>query len=88
MSLSQDFDHLLEKLNTERESLQLKLHLASMDAKDEFAEAEQLWQQFKSKASEIADESIETSEDYIAKAQVVGEELKAAYQRISQRLTE
>lgn len=88
MSLQSEFENLLSKLNTEREELQLKLHLAGMEAKDEFEEAEKQWQQIKAKASEIADDTIETSEDVIEKAKIIGEELKDTYQRISKRLAE
>ncbi|MCK9606887.1 MAG: hypothetical protein M0R33_10640 [Methylomonas sp.] len=88
MSIQNEFENLLSKLNTEREELQLKLHLASLEAKDEFQQAEQHWQQIKQKAAEIADDSIETSEDFIAKAKIVGDELKDTYQRISKRLSE
>jgi hypothetical protein len=88
MSLQKDFESLLSKLNNEREELQLKLHLASMEAKDEFAEAENHWLHIKQKAAEIADDSIETSEEFIAKAKIVGEELKESYQRIAKRLSE
>jgi len=83
-----EFNTLWEKLNSERDELKLKLHLASMDAKDEFEEAEKNWDKLQIKASEIADESKETSEELIAKAKIVGEELKEAYVRISKRLTE
>ncbi|OAI07377.1 hypothetical protein A1353_06765 [Methylomonas methanica] len=88
MSLKNEFESLLVNLDSVREELQLKLHLASMDAKDEFAEAEKQWLQVKNKAAEIADESIDTSEEYIAKAKIVGEELKEAYQRVAKRLSE
>lgn len=88
MSLQADFENLISKLNVEREQLQLKLHLAGMEAKDEFDSAEKTWQMIKHKASEIADESIETSEDFIAKAKIVGEELRESYNRISKRLSE
>lgn len=88
MSIKNEFDNLLGKLNIDREELRLKLSLASMEAKDEFEQAEQQWQQIKQKAAEIADDSIETSEDFIAKAKVVGEELQEAYQRIAKRLAE
>lgn len=87
MTLQKDFENLLSKLNIEREELQLKLHLASMEAKDEFEDAEKHWQQIKEKAAEIADDSIETSEEFIAKAKIVGEELKETYQRIAKRLS-
>lgn len=88
MSLQSEFENLLSKLNIQREELQLKLHLAGMEAKDEFEEAEKQWQQFKAKASDIADDTKETSEEFIAKAKIVGEELKDTYQRLSKRLAE
>lgn len=88
MSLQIEFENLIGKLNTEREQLLLKLHLAGMEAKDEFQQAEQHWQQIKQKAAEIADDSIETSEEFIAKAKIVGEELKQTYQRIGKRLSD
>ena len=88
MSLQNEFENLLAKLKTEREELQLKLHLASLEAKEEFEEADKQWQQIKTKASEIADDSIETSEEFIAKAKIVGEELKDTYHRIAKRLSE
>ncbi len=88
MAIKEDFENLLNKLNTEREEINLKLHLASLEARDEFEQAEKQWQQVKNKAAEIADESKETSEEFIAKAKIVGEELKETYQRITTRLTE
>ncbi len=88
MSLKNEFENLLDNLNSAREELTLKLHLASMDAKDEFEETEKQWQQIKINAAEIADESKETSEEFIAKAKIVGEELKEAYQRIAKRLAD
>jgi hypothetical protein len=88
MTIKNEFESLLVNLDSVREELQLKLHLASMEAKDEFEEAEKQWLQIKNKAAEIADESIETSEEYIAKAKIVGEELKEAYQRVAKRFSE
>jgi len=88
MSIKKEFDNLLEKLKSERDELKLKLHLASLEAKEEFEEAEKNWDTLKIKASEIADDSKETSEEFIAKAKIVGEELKDAYSRISKRLTD
>ncbi|MFI3184610.1 MAG: hypothetical protein QX198_01350 [Methylococcaceae bacterium] len=88
MSIKEDFESLLDKLQVERDEINLKLHLASMEAKQEFEEAEQQWGRLKIKASEIADESVDTSEEFIAKAKIVGEELKDAYHRIGKRLAE
>jgi hypothetical protein len=88
MNVQDEFDKLVEKLKTERDEINVKMHLASMDAKEEFAEAEKKWEQVKVKMAEIADEAVDTSEDYIAKAKIVGEELKDSYSRIIKRLTE
>ena len=87
MNVQEEFGKLMEKLKTERDEIHVKLHLASMDAKEEFAEAEKKWEQVKLKMAEIADEAVDTSEEYVAKAKIVGEELKDSYSRIKNRLT-
>ena len=87
MNVQEEFGKLMEKLKTERDEINVKLHLASMDAKEEFAEAEKKWEQVKLKMAEIADEAVDTSEEYVAKAKIVGEELKDSYSRIKNRLT-
>jgi hypothetical protein len=87
MTVKQEFENLVEKLKAERDEIGLKLHLASMEAKEEFEAAESQWDQIKHKAAEIADDTIETSEEYIAKAKIIGEELKDAYSRIAKRLS-
>lgn len=86
--MREEFDKLVERLKTERDEINLKIHLASMDAREEFAEAEKKWGQMKIKAAEIADDAVETSEEYIVKAKIVGEELKETYHRIAKRLSE
>ena len=88
MGLREEFDRLMDKLKTERDQINVKMHLASMEAKEEFAEAEKKWGQMKIKAAEIADDAVETSEEYIVKAKIVGEELKETYHRIAKRLSE
>jgi len=86
MSLKEDFENVLKRLQTERDEANLKLHLASMEARQEFEEAEQQWRNLKAKAADIRDESVETSEEFIANAKIVGEELKETYRRIAKRL--
>ena len=88
MKMKVEFDKLVEKLKMERDGINLKIHLASMDAREEIAKAEIKWDQVKNTASKIADEAVETSEEYIAKAKIVGEELKETYNRIAKRLSE
>ncbi|MFZ2169254.1 MAG: hypothetical protein WAW61_06395, partial [Methylococcaceae bacterium] len=51
MPTKTEFDNLLEKLKSERDNIMLKLHLASMEAKEEFEAAEKNWDSIKIKAS-------------------------------------
>ena len=87
MEMKEEFTRLVEKLRTERDEIKLKIHLASMDAKQEFEAAEKQWGYLKNKASEIADGAVETSEELIGKSKIVGQELKETYKRISKRLS-
>ncbi len=87
MDMKEEFNKLIEKLKMERDGVSLKMHLASMDAKKEYEEAEQKWVQVKVKAAAIAGDAEEASEEFIAKAKIVGEELKETYNRISNRLS-
>lgn len=88
MAIKEEFNHLLEKIKSERDAINLKLHLASMEVKQEFEEAEPKWDALKIKSAEIIDDSVEISEEVITKAKIVGEELKETYQRITKRLSE
>jgi len=86
MPIQEEFEKLIDRLKTERDELKLKMHLASMEVKNEFEEAEKTWNHLKNKAVDIADGAAETSDEYIDKAKIVGEELKEAYSRIAGRL--
>ncbi len=87
MDMKEEFTKLIQKLKMERDGVNLKIHIASMDAKKEYEEAEKKWVEVKAKAAEISDDAVETSEELIAKIKVVGEELKGTYARISNRLS-
>lgn len=87
MSIKREFETLLEKLATERDRINAKLHQASNDVKKEFAVAEKQWQSLKEKMAEIADDGQESSEEFIAKTKLEGERLKQRYHEIAQRLS-
>ncbi len=54
--------------------------------KKEFEEAGKKWLQVQVTGSDRVDDALETSEEFIAKTKIVGEELKATYNRTSKRL--
>jgi len=87
MSIKKEFENLLEKLATERELINSKLHQASTEINKEFVVAEKQWQSLKDKIAEIVDESQESSEELIAKAKLEGEHLKQRYHEMGQSLS-
>ena len=88
MTIKNEVTGLLAKFKTERDEIQLKLHLASMDIRQEFEDAEEKLAELKEHSAELVDDSLEASDELKAKVNIIAEELKEAYQRISKRLAE
>ncbi len=88
MDLKNELNTLLENLKIERDEIQLKLHLASMEVKDEFESFEYKWDSLAKSCIELADDAKEVSEETLEKAKLVGEEIKESYQRIRAILSE
>lgn len=86
MSIQSEFEELTEKLKQQRDEINLKLHLAGMEAKEELEKADSQWDKLNEKIVEIADDAKETGDDFIAGAKVIAEELSSAYERIKARL--
>lgn len=86
MSLQEDFQETMDKLMQQRDEIALKVHLASMEVKEEWDKAEKNWDKFSAKANEIYDDTVDTTEELVDAAKVIGEELTQAYQRIKKRL--
>lgn len=86
MNLTKEFDELVDTLKQQRGELELQIHLASMDAKQEWQSTEKSWDKFIDSLGVIADESKESSDELIQATKVIGDEIKEAYKRISERL--
>ncbi len=78
----------LDKLRQERDELRVKIHLGTMEAKEEWEELEKKWQRFESKAADAKDSVVETSRDVGEGAQLIAKELGSAYRRIRDGLRE
>jgi hypothetical protein len=86
MNLKKEFDELTDTLKQQRDEIEVQIHLASMDAKQEWQKAEKNWGQFVDALGVITDDTKETSAELIHSTKVIGDELKEAYKRISERL--
>ena len=75
-------EKLFKELDTERGELEVQLHLLSMDAKEEWSELEKRFEEFKTKASAVAEVTEESAGDVGEALKLVAEELREGYKKI------
>lgn len=81
-----ELEQLLEQLKTERDELNVKLHLAKVEARDQWETTEKQWQTFRQKSEKVLTEVDHTSGEVKEVLALLGEELKAGYRRIREQL--
>ena len=75
-------EDLGEELKQARDELQVKIHLAAADARDEWDQLEKKWEHFRARAEVIGKTAEEAAEDVGEALEVVAEELKRGYKKI------
>lgn len=88
MDLQEEFENITATLKQQRDEIKLQLHLASLEARDEWNSHEETWSHFQTKLEEIGDETKETTDELLKSAKNIGEELKSAYENIVKRMTD
>ena len=82
MNVKDELQDTTEKLRKQREELSVKMHLASMEVRDEWEEVEEKWEEFTAKSKQFYKE-VEPSLGEIRTAlSLLGSELEAGYQKI------
>ena len=76
----------LDHLKQQRDELQVQLHLAKADAKDEWARLEAQWDDIKPKLEAAREEVGKTAESVGAALGLAIDELKKGYERLRNRL--
>ncbi|MDK2742175.1 MAG: hypothetical protein H8K03_10390 [Nitrospira sp.] len=76
----------VEYLKQQRDELQVQLHLAKADAKDEWARLEKQWEEIKPKLEGAREEAGKTAESVSTALGLAIEELKKGYERLKGRL--
>jgi ribosome-associated translation inhibitor RaiA len=76
----------LEHFKQQRDELQVQLHLAKAEAKDEWARLESQWDDIKPKLEAAKDEAGKTAESVGAALGLAIDELKKGYERLRSRL--
>ncbi|MCS6787231.1 MAG: hypothetical protein NZ524_09410 [Thiobacillaceae bacterium] len=82
MQVREELQKLIDRLNTERDELILKAHLAKLEAQDEWRELEGKLDELRAKAKQAAEVAGETAEDVLAAARLMAEEVMRGYERL------
>ncbi len=84
--LTEQITKALEHLKQQRDELQVQLHLAKADAKDEWTRLESQWDEIKPKLDAAREEVGKTAESVGAALGLAIDELKKGYERLRSRL--
>jgi len=87
MNIKKELDELTDTLKQQRDEIEVQIHLASMDAKDEWQKGEEQWGEFVDALGVITDDSKEAGAEVIHATKIIGDELKETYTRISEKLS-
>ena len=83
---SEKFERLWQDLKTQRDELNLQMHLAKAELKDEWAELEDKYAVAQRKFDELKKDSGEIASDVKNTLNVLADEMGEAYQRVKVRL--
>lgn len=81
--LKKRIDDTLKELKQERDELQVKVHLARLEAGDEWQKLESKFTRFEGKAREIGVATADASEDILEAAKLLGEEIRDGFKKIA-----
>ncbi len=75
-------DQLIEDLKQQRDELQVQMHLAQMDAKDEFGRLKQKLKDLEFQYEPVSDAVEESTSNVFAALQLAGEEMLHGFHRV------
>ncbi len=86
MDYKQELEKILAYLKQERDEINLKLHLGQQELRDEMADLEKQWQELRQRGGRVLNAADESSEDVAAALTLLGNEIKASYEKIKDSL--
>lgn len=86
--LRNTLDDVINKLKQERDELKLQMHLASMDAKDEYERLSGKCDELTDQYEPVKDVVEETAENVFSALGLVADELKVGFQRVRKAISE
>jgi chromosome segregation ATPase len=79
-------EDMLAELKQTRDELQLKLHLAKLEASDEWGRIQAKLEKLEAKTKDLTGATAEASKGIGAAAQLLGEEIRDGFKLIARRL--
>ena len=79
-------DEVIQDLKQVRDELEVQLHLASANARDEWAELEKKWEHLRARADVVGDAAEQAAENVGDALSLAADELRKGYQRIKNLL--
>ncbi len=80
--IREEFQALVERLETQRDEIKVQVHLANMEAHDEWRKLEVQWQQLQAKSKQLGKEVGRTSHEAFDSLLELSHELREGYKRI------
>jgi uncharacterized membrane protein len=84
--MKEDAARLLEHLRQERDELNVRMHLAQAEVREEWHKLEPKWAHFEARAKDVAASAGAASKDVGSALGLLGEELRHGYARIREAL--
>ena len=84
--INKQMDEMARKLQHEAEELRVKVHLAKMEASDEWKELEEKLVKFNAKAKELGGVTVEASKNIGAAAKLLSEEIRDGFKKLARHL--
>ncbi len=85
-NVKERINELFNELKQERDELQVKLHLAKLEAGDEWQKLDALLVKLEAKAKDLGSATAEASQDIGAAAKLLGEEISHGLKNIGRHL--
>lgn len=80
-----DFEKLRQDLRQSRDEIQLKIHLASLDIKEEWNDAQIKLENLELKMEQLSNEAKDAGEELLGTIKSIGAEIDAAFKRIKNK---
>ena len=85
-NIQSTYKAVVDTLKQERDELNVKMHLASLEVRDEWQEVEKKWEHAQSKARQLTKASGQSAHELGEAFSLLGDELKETYRRLRKTL--